>query len=450
MTKWGYKISVNNILSSAYFFNTLGFFFLGIISPIRSLVYGIQSSNYQTKRIAIIIFSIFYGLTLPITEKSDGYRHLMMVYDEYLDMSLYRFLDDIYKILSFRVSSSSDDLYKHFISFFAGRILMMPKTFFLWVSLIYGYFYSGVLLEVFKGFSIKGQKLKIFMLLFAALMILYKNFDGIQTVRTWTAMWVLIYAFIKYKKTKRFKYVLLLLVPPFIHFGFFAMAIPLYMVLLVGNRLIMYSTIFILSSFLNSVNLDSISDRFSTFELINVKIKQYGEEEKVVGDDRLDAFQKKGGREISRSWYKVLQVKGYMKWFVSIFVYCLIFAGVGRHMSYLSKSLYCAGLATLSGVNLFFFITAASNRMEIIGLILMSSAMVMELIRNSAIIQLIENSALKRMMLIVGFLIIIPKIIFLLSFSLSQMSFFTLMCPLVPILTDNVNISLIDVIKFNF
>lgn len=426
------------------------YWLIAISSPLLLLVKGVGSSNYTFKRAAIIIFTICYGMTMPMTDLWDGWRHRQMVYDEYVNMSLGRFLDDAFKIITFQLSSSSTDLYKHFISFWAGSVLQMPGSFFFWVSLVYGFFYSWVLLYAFQYVKSKGfLKQSWIPLTFIALFLLNKNFEGVQTVRTWTGMWVMIYGLIKFLETKKKRYWLFLLIAPIsIHVGYSLMVIPIAIAALFHKSIKIYYILFA-ASFFFSAGVGSVANFIPELQVATQKVQQYGlEEDELNVEANLEKTEKKTGKSNSqRTWYKILQLKGFFMYNKGFLVFILfLFRIPDTYMNKVEYGIVAAGIATLAGSNFFSFIFAASNRMEIIGfeLILLSCLLVFTRLSLNAI-NITKNRLfhLAFSLFIIGF---IPEFIWLLSYGLSIPSLFLIVIPFFPLLSDY-NISIIDAIK---
>jgi hypothetical protein len=241
-----------------------------------------------------------YGSTISLDFGNDGYRHLARVSDVYANMPFKQFIYEIFQILTFQATdSTAQDLYKHLLSYLCGAVLGMPFLFFPIVALVYGYFFSGSLLIVLKNFY---DKEKTWLIIgFTFLLILYESLEGINTVRTWTGMWVLVYASLKYYKTKQKKYLLLMFIPPFIHVAYFAMALPAYVVLIFGNRKLVYTIIFVLSSFVSFINPANVTDNLQETELGSSKSKAYGIEEEFNIDSKIEKFSTKKSALFNKS-----------------------------------------------------------------------------------------------------------------------------------------------------
>ncbi|MEL7251686.1 MAG: hypothetical protein AAFO03_24900, partial [Bacteroidota bacterium] len=258
----------------------------------------VKRSGFANPRFLLILLIVIYGLTLPMTEAADGYRHQQMVINEYLDMGWDRFFSDLFKILTFEVSSSSRDVYKHIISFICGSLLQSPYLFFFFVSFVYGYFYSGVVIQLFRNFYIQKTAKGFIFWALVVLFFLNKNVEGIQTVRTWTGLWALFYGVFMYEHTQKKKYLLVMLFAPLIHFGYFVMAIPAYVVVFFGNYYRIIGIIFIISTLTSFVNLSLLRQVVPSASLAQQKLDGYGQEaDQLTAEARLEKIVNKSGRE---------------------------------------------------------------------------------------------------------------------------------------------------------
>ena len=202
-------------------------------------------------------------------------------------MTFATFLSDLWHILTFQEASDSGirDLYKHVVSYFVGGVLGQPQLFFTVIAFVYGYFFTGSLLEIFR--HVKWRHVNYIVLGLAAMLFLVKNIEGVNTVRTWTGLWVLVYACLRYYDTKKARYALMMLLPPFIHFGYFVMVLPALAVLVLGNKPRAYAVIFVLSSMTTFINPGDIVDVVSTTERGAAAVAGYYVEEQATFEDRV-------------------------------------------------------------------------------------------------------------------------------------------------------------------
>jgi hypothetical protein len=383
-----------------------------------------------------------YGSTIVITKANDGSRHLAMVSEVYANMPFKQFFYEILQILTFQLTDSRvQDLYKHFLSFLCGAVLEMPFLFFPIVALVYGYFFSGSVLEVLKGVeNIKLRPHKLFWS-FVILFVLYRNVEGINSVRTWTGLWVLVYACLKYYRTKELKYLLLMFIPPFIHFGFFIMALPAYAVLVLGNRNLTYAIIFVLSSFFSFINPAAVTENLQETELGEHRTGAYSVEEKTNLNEQYENQVAQGN-----NWYRRLQKLGVQTWAVNILCYTLIFSGVYlKKMTSYQKRLFSIGIMTLALSNMTWFLFAVTNRSAEVGAVFVLLALVLYWKNN---IKGVQSNRLITYGLSLSLLLFIPFYIYKVSDTLGYISFYNLLAPFTVWIEPDVNMSVRDFIKF--
>jgi hypothetical protein len=280
----------------------------------------------------------------------------------YVGLSFGQFLSELWLILTFRpAEGTNDEVFIHVLSYFTGGLLGEPRFFFPIVATIYGYFFSGSMLEVFK--HAKSSKHTLFFLAFGLLFLLVMNMQGVNPVRAWTGMWILVYACLKFYSTRRVSYLILMFVPPFVHVGFFVLAIPAWIVLVLGNRQALFAILFAVSSFTTFINPGSVVDALSETELGADKVRGYYVEE--VRDQR-DPGQ--------RIWLW-LEEFGLQKWALNVFTFSLLLSGVyTRRMDRFQRTLFSIGLLTLTMSNSTWYLYAVSNRSWIVGCVFILAA----------------------------------------------------------------------------
>ena len=319
-----------------------------------------------------------YGATIairydPTGQGADGVRHLLLVYDHYVGMTFAIFLSDVWYLLTFQEASDPGirDVYKHLVSYLVGSVIGQPQLFFTVIAFVYGYFFTGSLLEIFR--HVKWRHLNYVVIGFAAMLFLVKNIEGVNTVRTWTGLWVLVYACLRYYDTKKARYALMMLLPPFIHFGYFMMILPAFAVLIFGNYSRLYAGIFVLSSLATVINPGDIVDVVSTTERGASAVASYYVEDEMTFGQRRAFAESIGGR-----WWNQFRFLGIQKWALNVLIYTLLASGVYFSlMTYRQKSLFSVGLLTLAFSNATWFLFAVSNRSWLIGCVFILAAFVM-------------------------------------------------------------------------
>ena len=356
-----------------------GFLILAsVTAPVFLLLAAWKTSSQRYRHWLLTAFVTMYGATIairydPTGQGSDGVRHLLLVYDHYVGMSFAQFAEDLWYVLTLQDAShpAIRDPYKHLVSYFVGGVLGQPQFFFTVIAFVYGYFFTGSLLEIFR--HVQWRHFNYVILGLAAMLFLVKNIEGVNTVRTWTGLWVLVYACLRYYDTKKARYALMMLLPPFIHFGYFVMVLPALAVLVLGNKPRVYAVIFMLSSVTTFINPGDIVDIVSTTERGAEAVAGYYVEEEATFEDRLAYAQNVGGR-----WWNQFRFLGIQKWALNILIYTLLAAGVYFSlMSYRQKSLFSVGLITLALSNSTWFFFAVSNRSWLIGCVFILASFIM-------------------------------------------------------------------------
>ena len=164
-----------------------------------------------------------------------------------------------------------------------------------------------------------------------------------------------------------------MLLPPFIHFGYFLMLLPALAVLLLGNKTKLYAMLFVASSATTLFNPGDIVDIVETTERGSAAVSSYLVEERK-------SFQAQADWALNREsrWYNNFRFLGVQKWALNVLIYTLLAAGVYFSlMNYRQKTLFSIGLLTLAFSNSTWFLYAVSNRSWLIGFVFILAAFVM-------------------------------------------------------------------------
>ena len=357
----------------------LGFIVFSFVTvPALLAIQAWRTSSMRYRHWLLTALVTAYGSTIIFVfdgsrEGSDGVRHLWLVYTHYVGLGFEQFLVELWSTFTFRIEHPNiRDPYKHIVSYVVGGLLNAPWLFFTVIAFVYGYFFTGSLLQVFKHFKLSRANYVI--IGFAALFFLTKNIEGVNTVRTWTAMWVLVYACLMYYDTKKWRYIVLMLMPPFIHFGFWIIIIPALIVLLFGNKPVLYATLFVASSFTNLIPADITAERLSATErgAHSVRVYSVSPGEGRTARDRIETV-----RAGQRRWYARFHSAGIHRWALNVMIYVVLAAGIYFScMNYLQKSLFSIGLLTLTLSNSI-FLFAVANRSWVLGSALILAAFVL-------------------------------------------------------------------------
>ena len=321
------------------------------------LIQGLKSNDRQYLRWMLTLFATIYASTFSIEGIGDGTRHWQGVYDYYVGLSFPKFWSDLGDIVFFRNNEFvNEDVYIHLLSYFTGSVLGLPQLFFVFVGFVYGYFFSGSMVKVFRCFPSPRKHFPYFVI--AVYFIAILNLQSMNTVRTWTGFWVLFYATLQYHDTKRLKYLLLIFTAPLFHLGYFIMALPVWGVIFLPLKRYWIMVAYLASFSFSFVTPEFVTSRLQVLEVGAEKAHDYRAEEKATIASRTEKFSRDGSR-----WYRVYKKSGIMEWaVVGITLVFLLSGDYLRRMNSLEGLLFSAGLASKVLSNTSWFLYAVSNR----------------------------------------------------------------------------------------
>lgn len=407
------------------------------VSPVLGLIYYLKSNSYKVKRLAILIFSLIFGLTMTFSDSADGIRHLGHVETHYSEMSFYTFLQEALAILMLSPTHwFQDDLYIHVVSYLVGGLFHSPSLFFPLVALVYGYFYSGSIINLLKIFNNSNTKWTFVSLAFFTFFIGFKSLEGINTVRTWTGLWMILFGFTSFLLTNKKSYLLLVFASPLIHIGYALIALPLVIYVLLGDRPRLYTAIF-LASFL-------LKPSFQQIKFLGV-----GE----IGETKLEGYYDENNRTTTKIKQHYGQHTFYVKyvklslhdWFVSFFCVFIIFKRVySKDFLIFERKFFSAGILILSLSHFLSFISAISNRSVILGLIFLMACFTLYFGRLAKERRL--NGSIKNVATIL-LVSLSPFVLFRISDIFYFTSAYLLYLPTIPVIDEASNLSMQELLR---
>ncbi len=349
-------------------------FIISIFSPILSLLLGL-SKKISSKNIEIffIVAIGFYGLTMIMNESADGFRHLKGVYEVYEPMSLQLFITDFFDILILRPRFEvNDDLFIHILSFLAAKT--HSDLFFGYVGLVYGYFFVSSLFIVFRfvkkrNFPLIGRGILFWTFV---LLILWKFVEGINTVRTWTGMWFVVFMMLKHWETQNKKYLFFILFSPFFHIAYFIFVVPIIGSYFLKNYLKIAFVIFVLSFgtniFSGARNIINVTPEDN--ELVQSKVDAYYDD----GSGEFRADRRAAKEKKDRRFYAALYRSGLHLNLIFI-VSAILFYYESKYRIITNLQLnqiFAAGLLLMASGNILFFLSDYVHRAFTFGGMLVS------------------------------------------------------------------------------
>lgn len=413
---------------------------LTLIAPVFGLIYAIKAKRVKYRYGLLLLFTAFYGFTIYIDPALDGFRARETAITYYTDMSLPDFITLTKQIITLSSPSwAYNDLYVHFLAFFLIKLLGAPILYFPVVALVYGYFYFGTLLEVRK--SVVGKATYIFWLFFISLLT-WKSLEGMVTVRTYTGMWMLLYGYLKFQRTRKKRYLIFVALPPFVHFGFFVMAIPAYVALLIGPRRILFSLLFAVALILpNQGNV--LSSAIQQTELGAQKSRSY--DVSTGSEIALDIASKQNaeGKIFVAGYVRVQNHVFVLKWFLMIF---LLLPHYRKNMLKAEASIFSAGLLGFALADLMNSVIAINQRLNLVSSVFVLAAMALYFGRTTVEQKrnILAGQNLPYLLLFVG---LTPLFVYFILSNLVFLDFYMLLLPYVHFLGDDVGITIREVIR---
>lgn len=405
-----------------------------MIVPWILLIAAWKSASHRERHWLIVFFFTIYGATIsiaydPLGLGVDGVRHLLNVYTHYRDLGFDQFISELWLILTFQPPpTTNQDVYIHVLSYVVGSLIGEPRFFFPIVATVYGYFFVGSMLEVFKN-STSSRRTYVF-IAFGTLFFLIMNIAGVNSVSFWTAMWILVYACLKYHSTGNFKYLILMFVPPLVHVGYFLVAIPAWLFLLLGNRKMIYATLFVASSFTTFLEPMAMVDMLSITEVGEAKAQGY------YVDEWRDA--RESGQRIWRS----LQLLGVQRWALTVLIVTLLLTGVYRvSMNRFQQTLFSIGLLTLTLSNASWYLYIVYDRAWIIGCVFVLAAFLL-VQQHPTASRIPWSHPLYKPGLYISLFLFVPFFVYNLSFLIDFPSVFLIGLPFLAVLSPETNISI--------
>ena len=396
-----------------------------------------RSDGY--KRLVITLFFAVYG-SVMLLGIGDGFRHQMSVEHIYAYMSFPFFLEELWRVLTFQVTETGvKDVYKHVTGYFFGT-LGMPRLFFPFIGAVYGYFFAGALLHILRHFKL--SRINYVLLGFVIALIFLRSFEGVYTVRTWTGMWILVYACLKFHEQRKLRYLLLMLVPPFIHHAYFLMAIPAWIVAAFGARPLLYSGLFCASIFTTFLPADLITDPLVQTERGATQVGAYYREEQ---HDQMASFE--ASRQTT-NFYNAYRSSGLQRWAPTILILALLASGIYiRYMTRYQKLVFSTGLLMLTFSNLAWFISALHNRSMIVATVLILAGFLMARLDPKTEMHFRGLPPYYQWGLHLSLLLFVPWVMFQVSYAMDRLSLFLLAFPFIVWFDPEMNMSLKEAIN---
>lgn len=408
------------------------------ISPLIGLIFALKNLNRKGKHLILTLFGLLYGLTVSFKPGTDGASHSQSL-SYYYGLGFEDFLNQLYLILIYNPNIElASDPYLHFLSAICGSIFQSPKLLFIIVGFVYGYVYGAALLNVIK-FTNKN-KIGIISIFLIILFVIHRSYENMQTIRSWTGMWVLFNGVFGYHSTKQNKYILLIFLAPFIHFMYLLILIPAALTVFIKyipKKLIIF--IFVVSFFSNINSGVLIQNNTNEFSSQRVKAYTRSSEEDTTFDPVLERL-----KTSNSSWYTRYGKTDSVYYGSLFFIIFLLIGGYynSKTMTHVEYATLSTGILMASLANFGSFVYTFYSRTMANAAVYILAVMVLLALRGELKIKVNSH----RFFLIVGIIVFVPKIVYFISTAFITTSLNIFLIPFVVLFDESINISLRDII----
>lgn len=386
------------------------------------------------QRFLIFLFFVVFGFTFILG--GDAIRHMWRVEYFFAAMTIDQFFEDLWRMLTFRTAYyGANDVYNHTISFFFGRVLSLPQLYIPFVAAFYGYFYAGSVVLVLRHMQLRN--LNYVLIGFVLLFLLLQGLQGVQTVRTWTGMWVLVFACLKYYETGKRRYLFLMFTPPLFHFGYWLMAIPAWIVLVYGSRPLLYTALVAISSFTTFFPEQPATSLIERTERGAASLVWYRADEQV---DRGAVFEE---QLQETNWYNAYRRAGLHRWAPIVLVLGIFSSGLySGAMTFAQKRIFSIGVLTLAFSNMTWFVWAVHNRTLIIASVFILAGFLMVRFHPETARHFRALPPYYQWALHLSLLLWLPQLLFAVSVTFDRLSVFSFIAPFLVAMDASLNLSM--------
>lgn len=348
-----------------------------LISPFITVLFAFKNFNQKQARVAIIIFAGIFGFYFLVPEEADGFVHAQNVKLHYLNLSFDQFYNELIQLFKFAPPpGTNDDVFLHIISYLVAFFGGSQGVFFLVISIIYSYFFIKATGNIYDLLPV--QKTMFISSLFVFFFI-WKGFEGINSVRTWTGAWIFFNGAFGYYTTKEKKYLYLVLFAPLVHFAHLLFSLSFWGVYFIGKRPKVYFLILVFSFVFKFAIGQSpiIRDIIAATELGQNKIDAYSLENEDKAANRTVRLANFAKVSSFHNYYYSIVTNLYVQVLLIFFMFRYGYF-TNKITDYRIFGLLSSATLLWSITNFLHFVPAVYNRgMQLAGLLILAAALIL-------------------------------------------------------------------------
>jgi len=399
---------------------------LFLVSPFLGVIKLFKIKDEKTLTFFGTLFFGLVGSVFVYLEGTDGHSHLMNAKAQYLNMSFGDFLTQAYDAITFNAVEGAADIYIHTLSYLSASVLRTPELIHVFAGFILGYFFTKSVLLLLKG-NLRTKKSTI-LIGFITLFLLIKSIEALNSIRMWTAMWVLFYGIYNYTINKEKKYFFVLLFSVFIHFAYAVILIPVIVAYILQKQKKILVAFYVVS-FFTTISFSFFEAYIPKSNLIEKRQNTYA----IDSEDKVKRFEKQAANYQTKianaNFYKGVGPSIYNDFSIVGLSILLVIFYLKNETDANFNSLFAVGMGLYAFANLITFAPELHGRAKIIaGTFILAAAIHFQL----KLKEYLLSQKNKRILNICFALFLISAIpIFLLQISdlMQNMSFFILLFP---------------------
>jgi hypothetical protein len=278
--------------------NIKTYWWLFLIWPALSLFLSIRSRSISPN--FLWVFIIFYGLTFVISidnQDSDITRYIKVFQDMYKnEITAQQFMATLYNV----EEEGSTDLLQPILSYATSLFTGNPAVLLALFAVVFGFFYSRNVWLVLDRLEGKMKWLTTFFFICLLLVVPIWNINGF---RFWTAAHIFFYGAFTFIVLGKSRGILFVLITALVHFSFLILIVIFLIYLLVGKRTWGYFIFFVLSIFINNLEIKFFNE-FAESYIPTIFVQRA---DSYTSVQALERFQQ---RDVSKKrWYAVFYKK---------------------------------------------------------------------------------------------------------------------------------------------
>lgn len=344
---------------------SLYYILLILISPILSLIAIIKEKDLQKKKWLLIFLGTLWVSMIVLFDGIDGYALYIRAIANYSGMTIDEYLSILFQLMLFQ-DSIYLGIYYHTISYLSISLFKNPSLFYVFAGFVFSYLFISSIILLYNNSSNNNKHNNIAVLVIFLILLFFAGYETMQSIRTWTGLWFVLYNVLSYLYTRKIKYIYYLPIAVIFHPILAIAAIcALLSLLFMNDKKIILFYVFILTLFLSLPFQTNMIDIFSSVDVGRSKLDIYISENNVGRTLGLVHARTSG----FGSLHVFLGSRGFMRQIIIYIIILIFVSGIYTHgLNKIEHSLLNIGFLIGIIANIVTFIPALTSRLYLIAL----------------------------------------------------------------------------------